>query len=67
VVNATTREGLRGERHDPAALPPKNRHVTHFTEGWMVSREGLDGGRKTSLPSGFDPLTDQPVASPYTD
>ena len=61
-------EGLGGQRHAPAALPPKNRYVTHFTGGcWMVPRGRSGRGRKTSLLPGFAPRTDEPIASRYTD
>ena len=37
---------------------------THYTEGWVVPRTGLDGCRKSRPQLEFDPRT---VASRYTD
>ena len=63
----TTLEGVRGQRHAPAAFYPRERTGTHFTGGWMGQRTGLDRcGKSRPLP-GFDPQTFQPVASCYTD
>jgi hypothetical protein len=51
-------EGVGGQRHAPAALPPgKTRYLLYRRLG----------GRKFSLPPGFDPRTLQPVKSRYTD
>jgi hypothetical protein len=36
-----------GQRRAPAALPPGNRHGTHFIGGWVGRRAGLDGCRKS--------------------
>ena len=49
-----TRRGVSGQQHDPAALYPWERLGTHFTEGWVGPRAGLDG-REISSPPGFDP------------
>ena len=54
-----------GQRHAPAALYLRERRGTHCTGCWVGPRAGLDG-RKISSPPGFDPRTDQPVASRYT-
>ena len=53
-----------GQRHAPAALPPKERDP-----GPTVSEaQGRSGSvRKISPPPGFSPRTVQPVASRYTD
>jgi hypothetical protein len=56
-------EGVRGQRHAPAAFYPRERPGTHCTEGW--DRSGRL--RKISPPSEFDPRTVQPVASRYID
>jgi hypothetical protein len=57
-------EGVRGQRHVPAAFYPREIHGTHSTEGW----QGRSGQvRKISPPPGFDPRTVQPVASHNTD
>ena len=42
------------QQHAPAAHYPRERPGTHFTEGWVGPRAGLDG-RKISSPPGFDP------------
>jgi len=59
-------EGVKGQRHAPAALYPRERPGTHFTGGWVASRACLDE-RKISSPPGFDPGQSSPVASRYTD
>jgi hypothetical protein len=56
VVNAT-----------PRPLYPRERPGTHCIGGWVGSRAGLDGCRKSRPPPGFDPRTLQPVASRYID
>jgi hypothetical protein len=38
----TALEGLRGERHAPAALYPRERHGAPITGGWVGPRAGLD-------------------------
>ena len=63
----STKMGVSGQHHAPAALPPGERHGTHCTGGWVGHRAGLDGGGKSRPPPGFDPRTVQPVASRYTD
>jgi len=35
-------KGVRGQRHAPAALYPRERRGTHFTGGWVGLRVGLD-------------------------
>ena len=50
---------MSGQQHAPAALYPKERPGTHFTEGWMGPRAGLDR-RKISSPPGFDPGPSSP-------
>jgi hypothetical protein len=59
--------GVGGQRHAPAALPPRERPGTHCIGGWVGPRAGLDGCGKFRPPPGFDPRTVQPVASRYTD
>ena len=44
-----------GQRHAPAALPPRKRPGTHCIGGWGYPRAGLDGCWKISPPPGFDP------------
>ena len=58
---------MKGQRHAPAALYPRERHGTHCTGGWVGHRAGLDRCGKSRPPPGFDPRTVQPVASRYTD
>ena len=59
-------DGVRGQRHAPAALPlGKTRYPLYSRPGGPQSRSGRD--RKISPPPGFDPRTVQPVASRYTD
>jgi len=38
----TVLEGVRGQRHAPAALYPRKRPGTHCTGGWVGPRAGLD-------------------------
>jgi len=60
-------EGVRGQRHDPSALSPRERPGTHCAGDWVGPRANLDRcGKYRPLP-GFDPRTVQPVASRYTD
>ena len=63
----TALEGVRGQRHAPAGLYPRERPGTHCTGGWVGPRAGLDRCGKSRPPPGFDPRTVQPVASRYTD
>ena len=59
-------DGVGGQRHAPAALPPgKTRYPLYRRLGGPQGRSGRV--RKISPPPGFDPRTDQPVASRYTD
>ena len=58
--------GVGGQCHAPAALfPGKTRYPLYRRLGGPHGRSGWV--RKISLPTGFDPLTVQPVASRYTD
>ena len=59
-------KGVRGQRHVPAALYPRERPGTHFTGGWVGPRAGLDRCGKSrfyrdSIPGTSSP---QPVAIP---
>ena len=51
----------------PRPLYPRERPDTHCIGGWVGPRDGLDGYGKSRPHRGFDPRTDQPVASRYTD
>jgi len=58
---------VRGQRHAPATLYPRERPGTHCTGGCLGHRTGLDRCGKSRPPPEFDPRTVQPVASRYTD
>jgi hypothetical protein len=62
----TVVEGVRGQRHSPSALYPRERLGIHCTGGWLGPRAGLDRCEKSRPPPGFDPRTVQPVSSRYT-
>jgi hypothetical protein len=58
--------GVGGKRHAPAALPLVKARYPLYRR--LVGPRGRSGQvRKISPPTGFDPRTVQPVASPYTD
>ena len=58
-------EGVSGQRHAPAALPPGMTRYPLYRR--LVRPQGRYGKvRKISPPLGFDPRTMQPVASRYT-
>jgi len=42
---------VSGQQHSPAALYPRERPGTHYTEGWVGPRAGLDGRKISSPPS----------------
>ena len=46
----TALEGVRGQRHAPAALYPRERPSTHCTGGWVGPRAGLDRRGKSRPP-----------------
>ena len=52
-------KGVRGQRYDPAAPYPRERHGTHCTGGWVGLRAGLDWCGK-SRPTGIRSL-DRPA------
>ena len=59
-------EGVRGQRHAPAALyPEKSRYPLYRRLSGPQGRSGQMW--KISPPPGFDPRIAQPVASRYTD
>ena len=62
-----TKREVRGQRHAPVALYPRERPGTHCTGGWVGPRAGLDRCGKSRPPPGFDPRTVEPLASRYTD
>jgi hypothetical protein len=59
--------GVRGQRHVPAAVYPRESPDIHCTEGWVVPKAVLERCGKSRLPPGLDPRTVQPVAGSYTD
>jgi len=40
-------DGMGGQSHAPAALPPGTRSVTHYIGGWVGPRAGQNGGGKS--------------------
>jgi len=52
---------VRGQQEAPAALYPRERPGTYFTEGWVGPSAGLDG-LKISSPPGFDPGPSSPYS-----
>ena len=56
---------MRGQRHAPAALYPRERPGTRCTGGWVGPRAGLDRLRKSFPPTGIR-SPDRPVAIPTT-
>ena len=62
----STLDGISGQRHAPAALPPgKTRYPLYSRLGGLQGRSGRVW--KISPTSGFDPRTVQPVANCHTD
>jgi hypothetical protein len=59
-------DGVGGQRHAPAALPPgKSRYLLYRR---LVGSQGRSARVREILPQpGFDPRTVQPLASRYTD
>ena len=49
----TALEGVKGQRHAPAALYPRERPGTHCTGGWVGHRAGLDRCGKSRPPTGI--------------
>jgi hypothetical protein len=61
-------DGVGGQRHAPAALPPPPVKTCYPLYRWLRGTQGRSGGvRKISPSSGYDPRTIQPIASRYTD
>ena len=55
-------DGVRGQRHAPAALPPGKRPGSHCVGRWVGPRAGLDECGISRPPPGFDSRTVQPLA-----
>jgi hypothetical protein len=53
---------MRGQRHVPAALYPRQSPCTHSTGGRVGHRTSLDRCGKSHPPPGLDPRTVQPLA-----
>jgi hypothetical protein len=63
----TVLEGVRGQRHAPAALYSRESPGTRRTGG-LLGPQGRSGHVwEISPPPGFDPRTVQPLTSRYTD
>jgi hypothetical protein len=62
---------MSGHLHAPAALIPGNDPGTHWIEGWMGLRAGLDAVVKTTFPSlpqlEMKTQSSSPQPSHYTD
>jgi hypothetical protein len=59
-------DGVGGQHHAPAALPPATDQVPNFVAACVGPRTELDGCGKSRPPPGFDPPNFQPVASRHT-
>jgi hypothetical protein len=53
---------VRGQRHAPASLYPRERPGTHCTGGWVGPRAGLNRCGKSRPPPGFDSRSVQPCS-----
>jgi hypothetical protein len=60
-------DGMGGQRHAAASLPPGKKTGNHFIGDWVGPTTGLIGCGKSCPPPGFDPRTFQSVATRYTD
>ena len=62
----TALEGVRGQRHAPAGIYPRERPGNHCTVGWVVPRAGLDRCGKSRPPMVLDlgPSNPWPVTTP---
>jgi hypothetical protein len=60
-------DGVGGQRHAPATLPPVKIPGTRCTEGWVGTRARLNGLGKISPPPELDARAIQSVTSRYTD
>ena len=57
---------MGGQRHAPAAFTPRKDPVSIVQKAGWAPGAGLDGcGKPPHPPVGFDPRTEQPVASRY--
>jgi hypothetical protein len=60
-------DGVGGQRHAPAALPPGKDPVPIVEEAGWAPGPVWTGAENIAPPQGFDPRTVQSVASRYTD
>ena len=60
---------IGGQRHAPAALPPRKDTCTHCIGGWMSASADVNGAEKREFlsPPGFESWTVQTTASCYID
>jgi hypothetical protein len=56
-----------GQRHDTAAIYPRERHSSLCIGGWVEPEVRTGQVREIFTPLGFDPRNVQPVASRYID
>lgn len=59
-------DGVAGQHHATATLPPGIRFSTHFTGVWVDPQDGVDRCEKLRPPPEFDPQIVQSVSSRYT-
>ena len=55
-------DGVDGQRHTPAALPPEKTRYTLYNRLGGPQGRSVTGAEKSRPPSRFDPRTVQPVA-----
>ena len=60
-------DGVAGERHAPAALPPGTTRYPSYRRLGGPPRPVCTGAKYLAHPPGFDPRTVQSVASRYTE
>jgi hypothetical protein len=53
-------DGVGGQLHAPASLPPGKRPGTHFVGGWVGIRAGLEGCGKSRPRRGSNPGPSRP-------
>ena len=63
----TALEGVRGQRHVPAAFTPGKDPVPIVLEAGWAPGPVWTGAKNLAPQPGFEPRTFQPVASRYTD
>ena len=63
----TALEIVEGSELRSGCYLPRERHVIHFTEGWVDRRDGLDRCGKSGSLSGFDNVTVQHLVATQTE